>query len=201
MITASAFFTCSFYPKVIRSIDANHRLRQNSAHPLELIMFCTSCGNAIVPGQAVCSKCGTPTSAGVMQGVTGVNRVAQHYRTLGILTIIYSFFWVIGGAGMLFAARFIFGGVIGNMNPPPPAFVAPLINVLGWIVLTKGILGVVAGIGLLAREPWARVLTLIVAFVSLIDIPFGTAIGAYSIWVLLAAGSEHDYQTLCYAGH
>ncbi len=164
-------------------------------------MFCTSCGNAIVAGQAVCGRCGAPTSAGVMQGVTSINRVEQHYRTLAVLTIIYSLFWVIGGAGMLFAARFIFSGVIGNMNPPPPPFVAPLINVLGWIVLTKGILGVVSGIGLLAREMWARVLTLVVAFVSLIDIPFGTAIGAYSIWVLLSAGSEQDYQKLCYAGH
>jgi hypothetical protein len=102
---------------------------------------------------------------------------------------------------MLFAARFIFSGVIGNMNPPPPSFVAPLINVLGWIILTKGILGVVGGVGLLARESWARALTLAVAFISLIDFPFGTAIGAYSIWVLLAAGSEQDYQKLCYAGH
>jgi hypothetical protein len=136
-----------------------------------------------------------------MQGVTGVARVAQHYKTLGILTIIYSIFWVIGGGALLFLSRYVFSGMIGNMNPPPPPFIAPMFNVLGWIVLTKGILGVVGGIGLLARESWARVLTLAVAFVSLIDIPFGTAIGIYSIWVLLSAGSEQEYQKLCYAGH
>lgn len=162
-------------------------------------MFCTSCGNAIVAGQAVCAKCGVPTSAGVMQGVTGINRVEQHYKPLAILTIIYSLFWVIGGGALLFFARFIFSGMIGNMNPPPPPFIAPMFNVLGWIVLIKGIAGMVGGIGLLARESWARVLTLAVAFVSLIDIPFGTAIGVYSIWVLLSAGSDQEYSKLCYA--
>jgi hypothetical protein len=163
-------------------------------------MFCTSCGNAIVAGQAVCAKCGTPTSTGVMQGV-GMSRVLQHYKTLGILTIIYSIFWVIGGAGMLMVAKFILAGMIGNMNPPPPAFVAPLISVLGWIVLGKGVLGVVGGIGLLARESWARVLTLAVAFISLLDIPFGTALGIYTIWVLLSSGSDQEYEKLSFAAH
>src|SRR4051812_15252268 len=98
---------------------------------LELIMFCSSCGNTIVPGQAVCAKCGSPTSLGVMQG--GVNRVSQHYRTLGILTIIYSILSVIAGCALLFAARFVFGGLVGNMNPQPPIFVGPFIWILGWI--------------------------------------------------------------------
>lgn len=161
-------------------------------------MFCTTCGNAIVAGQAVCSKCGNPTSLGVMQG--GGARVIQHYKTLAIVTIIYSIFWVIGGIALLFLAKFIFGGLIGNMNPPPPSFVGPLISVIGWIVLAKGALGVIGGIGLLSREPWARVVTLIVGFISLIDIPFGTAVGAYSIWVLLSSGSDQEYNKLCYAG-
>ena len=162
-------------------------------------MFCTSCGNAIVAGQAVCAKCGAPTSAGVMQGVTGVNRVAQHFRTLGVLAIIYSIFSFIGGGALMLLARFVFSGMIGNMNPPPPAFIAVILNTLGWLLLIKGAAGLAAGVGLLARESWARVLTLVVGFVSLVDPPFGTAFGIYTIWVLLSAGSEQEYNQLSYA--
>jgi hypothetical protein len=37
------------------------------------------------------------------------------------------------------------------------------------------------------------VLTLILAFISLFNIPFGTALGVYSLWVLLPAQSEREY--------
>ena len=45
--------------------------------------------------------------------------------------------------------------------------------------------GLIGGIGLLKRKPWARILILIVSAVDLINVPVGTALGAYSIWVLV----------------
>jgi len=42
-----------------------------------------------------------------------------------------------------------------------------------------------AGWGLLQRAPWARLLALILAFLALFNVPFGTAIGVYTLWVLL----------------
>lgn len=165
-------------------------------------MFCTSCGNPIVAGQAVCAKCGTPTSAGLMQG--GGPRVAQHHRTLAILTIIYSGLHALGGLGALFAARFVLGPIFSQAREGsmPPTWIIPLVTFMGWLILAKGIVGLAAGVGLLARETWARTLTLIVGFLSLIDIPLGTALGIYTIWVLLSGGSEEEYRKLSLAaGH
>jgi hypothetical protein len=45
--------------------------------------------------------------------------------------------------------------------------------------------GLIAGIGLLKRRNWARILALILAIPALMIIPIGTAIGIYVIWVLL----------------
>ena len=57
--------------------------------------------------------------------------------------------------------------------------------------------GLAAGFGLIQREPWARTLVLILAFISLfINIPIGTAIGIYTMWVLLPAESEQEYSAL-----
>jgi hypothetical protein len=68
------------------------------------------------------------------------------------------------------------------------------------LLLAKAACGFIAGWGLLQREPWARVLVLVVAFVSLFtNIPFGTALGIYTMWVLLPAESEQEYEALAEA--
>jgi len=45
--------------------------------------------------------------------------------------------------------------------------------------------GIIGGIGLLKWRSWARILVLILGFLNLINLPFGTILGAYTIWVLL----------------
>jgi hypothetical protein len=68
------------------------------------------------------------------------------------------------------------------------------------LLLAKAACGFIAGWGLLQREPWARVLVLVVAFVSLFtNIPFGTALGIYTMWVLLPAESEQEYEAMAEA--
>ncbi|HEY7616961.1 MAG TPA: hypothetical protein VH744_09170, partial [Terriglobales bacterium] len=65
---------------------------------------------------------------------------------------------------------------------------------IGFLILIKSAAGFAAGWGLLQRLPWARVLSLIVAFLALFSIPLGTALGVYTLWVLLPAQSDQEYQ-------
>lgn len=44
--------------------------------------------------------------------------------------------------------------------------------------------GIVAGIGLLRFKKWARILTIILAFFGVFNIPIGTALSVYTFWVL-----------------
>jgi hypothetical protein len=83
--------------------------------------------------------------------------------------------------------------------PPdiPVGFLTALFNTLGIIVLAKAAFGFFAGWGLLQRESWARTVALILAFISLfLNIPIGTAMGVYTMWVLLPAASEKEYEAL-----
>ena len=52
-------------------------------------------------------------------------------------------------------------------------------------LLSVGVHSIVGGFALLQRRPWARILVLILSFLSLINIPIGTAYGIYAIWVLM----------------
>jgi hypothetical protein len=47
------------------------------------------------------------------------------------------------------------------------------------------ILGLVGGIGVLTYKPWARYLVIVLAVIGCVNIPFGTAKGVYTIWVLI----------------
>jgi hypothetical protein len=72
-----------------------------------------------------------------------------------------------------------------------------LFDALGIIVLAKAACGFIAGRGLLHREPWARTWVLVLAFISLfLNIPIGTAIGVYTMWVLLPGQSQQEYDAM-----
>jgi hypothetical protein len=56
---------------------------------------------------------------------------------------------------------------------------------LGILLTILGIPGLAAGYGLLARRSWGRILAVVVGFFNLVNFPLGTAIGLYTLWVLL----------------
>jgi hypothetical protein len=51
--------------------------------------------------------------------------------------------------------------------------------------LILSIPGIIGGIGLFKRRNWARILILVISALNLLNIPFGTALAIYSIWVLV----------------
>jgi hypothetical protein len=117
-------------------------------------------------------------------------RIAGHVRLLGILWLAISAFRLIPGLFLV-----AFAGARG-FGPDIPAFVSTLLPAIGMVFLFCAAIGIAAGCGLLARQPWARMLAIVFGALSLIDIPFGTAIGIYTLWVLLPAESEQEYRTM-----
>ncbi len=164
-------------------------------------MFCDGCGTAVQPGQAFCSKCGKQIVGPVSLMQRRPGRVQEHFRLVGLLWLALSAFTTIGGVILYVIANTLLvhlrrAGIEGG----PPAFLTPLLSTVAILLLAKAACGFIAGWGLLQREPWARVLVLVVAFVSLFtNIPFGTALGIYTMWVLLPAESEQEYEAMAEA--
>jgi hypothetical protein len=75
-------------------------------------------------------------------------------------------------------------------------WLGPLLTFVGGLILVKAGAGFIAGWGLLQRDPWARILALIVAFISLFNVPLGTGLGIYTLWVLLPTQSDDEYLAL-----
>ena len=155
-------------------------------------MFCDACGTAIESGQNFCSRCGKPVISAPF-GAAPHSRVEEHVRLLGILWFALSAFSVLGGVILVILANTLF---VQLSRKGVPGFLQPLLTFLGIFFLAKACAGFLTGWGLLQRQPWARILALVLAFVSLFNIPFGTALGVYTLWVLIPADAERQYETL-----
>jgi hypothetical protein len=119
-----------------------------------------------------------------------MNRMQSHVKVLAILHIVFGVLGVLFGLGALV----VFGGVAGIIqhdHDPDAAQMVPIMGAIGGLImvvlLVLSIPGIVAGVGLLSYQPWARILTIVLSILDLINIPLGTALGVYGLWVLFTA--------------
>lgn len=170
-------------------------------------MYCSACGQMNAPNATICSQCGramhTVAASAPVSAATPVpvfsDRVERHIQTVGVLWLVYALMGVLGW----FIAIPILTGIFGHGHGFPfhhrmfpfmgfPAFI-PFITA---IVLFRSGLQILTGIVLLMRVRWGRILAIVVSFLTLIKIPIGTALGIYTLWVLLPGESGYAYDRL-----
>lgn len=154
-------------------------------------MYCVRCGAQLEESQPFCPACGTPVR-GAVPLMPSAGRLAGHIRLLGILWVAISTFRLIPG---LFLIALFHEGA-GFLPPEVPSFVHGLLQAVGTLLIVGALLGLAAGVGLLQRQSWGRMLAIVLAVISLVDMPFGTALGIYTLWVLLPGKSEEEYKQI-----
>jgi hypothetical protein len=139
-----------------------------------------------------CPGCGS-AATGPVPLMPAAGRIAGHVRLLGILWIAISAFRLLPGFVLvsLFEHGFPFPGAADV-----PDFLPGFLRTIGSFFIAGGIVGILVGVGLLQRQSWARMGAMILGGLSLVDMPFGTALGIYTLWVLLPAQSEHEYRKM-----
>lgn len=116
-----------------------------------------------------------------------------HLSVLGWLYILgNAVFLAIGILGVIFLTG------IGVVSEDPEALkVLSVIGSVGAIFFTVlAVPGLIAGVGLLKRRSWARILALVIAVLSLFNFPIGTAVSIYAIWVLLQTDVSEYFMPL-----
>lgn len=106
----------------------------------------------------------------------------KHVNVIGAL-------WIASGALGVLGGVIVFGVLFGISFFPDIGGEAPFILRgvgfgVGMFLVILSAPEIIAGIGLLKRLEWARILALVVAFFNLLSIPFGTVLGIYSIVIL-----------------
>jgi hypothetical protein len=155
-------------------------------------MFCDRCGAQLQGPVTFCPYCRRQFAAAPPPPV--VNRVQGHLRNVAVLWLVYSALRLLPG---LFLSSFSDWGL--PFTDDVPFFVHGIVRSVAGVFVATGLIGIIAGWGLYERRSWARILAIVLAFISLVHPPFGTAIGIYTLWVLLPASSEMEYQRMARA--
>jgi len=106
----------------------------------------------------------------------------QHVTVVAILHIGLGVLGVLIGIFLFI----LLGFVTTLVTDREALFILPLVaTFLGGGFIVASSLGIIGGIGVLKYKEWARILVLVISAIGLVNIPIGTAVGAYSIWVLV----------------
>lgn len=164
------------------------------------MLFCNRCGTQLQPDFNLCPKCGatvastSPASVAIAGGKTKLER---HLRILGILWIVVGVLWVLPSLvlmGMSHASHIVIGDEMFTRH-----FMPPLMFSLGSVFLFIAAGGILVGWGLMNHERWARITAIIVGILAIFHPPFGTALGIYTLWVLLPANAAAEYERMSHA--
>jgi hypothetical protein len=114
----------------------------------------------------------------------------QHVTIVGWLHIVANaLFLLLGLCGFLF-----FFGIGFAVAVDGDAVAFPILGTIGLVAAlffaALSLPGILAGYGLLKRQRWGQVLAIVVGFLSLFNFPLGTALGVYTLFVLLQNAAD-----------
>lgn len=106
----------------------------------------------------------------------------KHVTVVGAVHIGYAA-WGVLWAVIIFILLALIGPITGDETAK--AILTTVACIIPGVLLAVAIPGIVGGIGVLRLRPWARYMVLVISVLALFSVPIGTAIGVYSIWVLI----------------
>jgi hypothetical protein len=108
--------------------------------------------------------------------------VEKHLTVLGILHVVFSALGLCAAAVVFLAVA---GGSLLSGDQTAMSIGVGVGTLVAGFIAGVSVPGLIAGVGILKHKPWSRILMLIVGVLHLINIPFGTILGGYTIWVLV----------------
>ncbi len=105
----------------------------------------------------------------------------KHITILGVLYIALGILGVL--AALIVFVSVVGGGLISG-DRQAMAITGIVGSVVALFIFLISVPGVIGGIGLLQRRSWARILVLILGCLNLLNFPFGTGLGIYTLWAL-----------------
>ena len=114
----------------------------------------------------------------------------SHVDLVGLLFIIWGLLTTLVGLSTLAlgigAVALITSAGRGGGGQMAAGITAVAFTTLAVIAILWGLAHVFVGVPLRRRRHWSRVLALMLGSVDLLLLPYGTALGCYTLWVLLS---------------
>jgi hypothetical protein len=102
-----------------------------------------------------------------------------------ILAWLYILFGIFGILGALIVGLVVAGGGMISGDADAIRITSIVALVVGGLIILFSLPSLIAGTGLLGLNNWARILTIVLGLLNLPGFPTGTALGVYTLYVLL----------------
>ena len=116
-----------------------------------------------------------------------------HVKVVGVLYLVCAGIFALLAAALPLGFGLL-GAFISQSEDQDAATGAAVMGLVGTgLAVFFGVIAVVWGItgyGVLKRQSWARIVAIILSAMSLIEFPFGTALGIYGLWVMFNKETE-----------
>jgi len=113
-----------------------------------------------------------------------------HVQVIKILDYVFGTINLLAG-GFILMIFFVGAGALGLSGEANSGIGALIFGsfgtILGGYFVLMGLLTIIAGAALGARQLWSKIYHIIVAALSLLSFPLGTAYGIYVLWALLVS--------------
>ena len=113
---------------------------------------------------------------------------------LGILFIVWGLLTTLVGVSTLAlgvaALALLASANRGGGGQMAAGLTAAAFTALAFIAIGWGAAHVIVGVPLRRRQPWTRLVAMMLGAADLLLVPYGTALGAYAIWLLLNEESK-----------
>jgi hypothetical protein len=179
-------------------------------------MYCNECGQALVAGQGYCPRCGRASEMGMPAMSFRPNAprmflpmalIERRLNRLAVAWLVYAgLVGLTGLLGLAFAHAFLqgHGGGFGHWygpgyghrfwhGPEWPMFAFRFARIT---LAVKFGLALAAGVGLMQKAYWGRTVAIVAGCLALLSFPLGTAIGIWTLVVLLNAPNAAAYEMM-----
>lgn len=156
-------------------------------------MYCNNCGSEVTAGITMCPKCGRMVP-GAWTGHPG-RSLASH------LSLLVIFWYVIGALRLIPVIIMVLlagaaGAALRGQERMAQIFGPAVFVVIAVLIGIFALLAFLTAWGLQTRQPWGRTMALVVGVINLLSIPFGTALGIYTLVVLLPEEADREFQQM-----
>lgn len=119
--------------------------------------------------------------------------MTTHVKVLGVLFLVSAGFLALLAVAIPLGLGLV-TALIGQSGDPDAATGMAVMGLVGtglsiFFGLCAAVWGI-CGYGVLKHKSWARIFAIILSAMSLVKIPFGTALGIYGLWIMFNKETE-----------
>jgi serine/threonine protein kinase len=170
---------------VAQSLQRERERRQHSAAEVKTQVEAVATSAGHVPPPPIPPNRVAPAAQAPFPAVAQSSTSKTHIKIVAVLHFGFGIVVLLGVVALAVGLGIPFGITLSQGETEAPKVLAIIGFVIGGFLTVMALPGIIGGWGLYTERSWGKPVILVLSVLQLANIPFGTALGVYSLWALL----------------